>query len=212
MRGLMKNPWLTIPLDDYEAHMSLPEVGQAKMLASELGNLLAAYAPNSLALVGCAGGNGFEEAAEAGTTRIVGIDINANYLGVARTRYANRIGGLELYCANIEKDVPQCPPVYMVYVALVFEYVNTTKALRNLRSLCLPNGILAVMLQLPKQGAANVSPSPFHSLKTLSSIMQLVVPEEFRAAAEEEGYCFLCEKVIALESGKRFSLLVFKSC
>jgi ubiquinone/menaquinone biosynthesis C-methylase UbiE len=114
----MKNPWLTITLGDYEAHMSLPEVGQAKMLVSELGNLLAAYAPNSLAFVGCAGGNGFKEAAEAGTTRIVGIDINANYLAVARTRYADRIGALELYCVNIEKDVPQCPPVKMVYVAL----------------------------------------------------------------------------------------------
>jgi SAM-dependent methyltransferase len=207
----MINPWLTIPLEDYEGHMSLPEVGQAEMLVNELGKLLAAYAPTSLALVGCAGGNGFKEAAEAGATRIVGIDINADYLEDAWERYADWIGDLELHCLNIEEDVAQCSPVQMVYAALIFEYVNTTKALNNLRDLCLPNGIFAVVLQLPKQGAANVSPSSFHSLKTLSSIMQLIVPEEFRTTAEEEGFCFLAEKVIALESGKQFSLLVFKS-
>lgn len=29
----MKNPWLDIPLDDYEGHMTLPQVAQAQMLA-----------------------------------------------------------------------------------------------------------------------------------------------------------------------------------
>ena len=29
------NPWLTIPLADYEAHMALPQVGQAQLLAPE---------------------------------------------------------------------------------------------------------------------------------------------------------------------------------
>ena len=31
--GEMSNPWLSIPLEDYEGHMSLPAVGQAQMLA-----------------------------------------------------------------------------------------------------------------------------------------------------------------------------------
>jgi hypothetical protein len=30
------SPWLTIPLEDYEAHMALPVVGQAQMLAEQL--------------------------------------------------------------------------------------------------------------------------------------------------------------------------------
>jgi hypothetical protein len=32
----MGNPWLNIPLDDYEGHMSLPEVGQAQMIGDQL--------------------------------------------------------------------------------------------------------------------------------------------------------------------------------
>ena len=52
----MSNPWLTIPLEDYEGHMAMPDVGQAKMLANEFEELLKIYAPTSAALIGCAGG------------------------------------------------------------------------------------------------------------------------------------------------------------
>ena len=76
----MNNPWLTIPLEDYEGHMAMPDVGQAKMLANEFEELLKTYAPTSAALIGCAGGNGFEEAIKAGVTRLVGLDINPTYI------------------------------------------------------------------------------------------------------------------------------------
>jgi hypothetical protein len=29
----VRNPWLEIPLSDYEGHMELPQIGQAEMLA-----------------------------------------------------------------------------------------------------------------------------------------------------------------------------------
>ena len=118
--------------------------------------------------------------------------------------------GLELYCADIEGDIPALRPVHMVYAALVFEYVDLAKALKNLRGLCLSNGILAALLQLPKEGAASVSPSPFVTLKELSSIMRLVPPNDFRKVAEGLGFGFLSGKLITLESGKQFSLLIFK--
>ncbi|HEX9201737.1 MAG TPA: hypothetical protein VF865_19420, partial [Acidobacteriaceae bacterium] len=64
--------------------------------------------------------------------------------------------------------------------------------------------------QLPKEGAASVSPSPFVTLKELSSIMRLVPPNDFRKVAEGLGFGFLSGKLITLESGKQFSLLIFK--
>jgi len=206
----MSNPWLTIPLEDYEGHMAMPDVGQAKMLANEFEGLLKTYAPTSAALIGCAGGNGFEEAAKTGLTRLVGLDINPTYIADAKARYAGRMIGLELYCADIEGDIPALRPVHMVYAALVFEYVDLAKALKNLRGLCLSNGIFAALLQLPKEGGPSVSPSPFVTLKELSSIMRLVPPNDLRKVAEGLGFGFLSEKLITLESGKQFSLLTFK--
>jgi len=209
----MINPWLTIPLEDYEGHMalpSLPYVGQAKMLVNEFEELLKTYAPTSAAVIGCAGGNGFEEAAKAGVARLVGLDINPSYIADAKARYAGRMTGLELYCADIAGDAPELRPVDLIYGALVFEYVDIAKALKNLRGICLPGGILAALLQLPKEGVANVSPSPFVTLKDLGSIMRLVPPNDFRKIAEGLGFGFLSQKLITLESGKQFSLQIFK--
>lgn len=207
----MENPWLTIPLEDYEGHMALPEIGQAKMLASELEELLRTYAPGSVALIGCAGGNGFDEVAKAGAQRLVGLDINPNYLADAKTRFGQHIAGLELYCADIEGELPELQPVGLVYAALVFEYVDIGKALRNLRGICLPGGVLAALLQLPKKGAANVSPSPFATLKELGSIMRLVPPDDFREVAEGLGFAFVSRKLITLEFRKQFSLQLFRA-
>ena len=205
----MKNPWLTIPLEDYEGHMAMPAIGQAQMLSDEFDKLLRRYAPKSVAVIGCAGGNGFEKAVEAPVNRVVGIDINPQYIAEAKERYALQILGLELYCASIEGTLPEIDPVELVYVALVLEYVHVPHAVENLRRLCLPDGILAVLLQLPKEGAEAVSPSPFESLKALNLVMQLVPPEWLRAAAEEHGFRLLSRDLIVVESAKQFCLLIF---
>ena len=36
----MRNPWLDIPLADYEGHMASPEVAQAQMIGAALAELL----------------------------------------------------------------------------------------------------------------------------------------------------------------------------
>lgn len=46
--------------------------------------------------------------------------------------------------------MPELQPVHMIYGALLFEYVDLVKALRNLRDICLPHGILAALLQIAK--------------------------------------------------------------
>jgi SAM-dependent methyltransferase len=206
----MTNPWLDIPLADYEGHMASPAVGQAEMVANEFADLLKSHVPKTAALIGCAGGNGFDEAAEAGIARLVGIDINARYIADAKARYAGSLPGLELYCADIQGDMPELPTVDLVYAALVFEYVDVAAALKNLSRLCQPNGFMAVLLQLPKAGAEAVTASPFTSLKTLNSIMRLVPPAELNAAATEVGFALVSEKTITLQSSKQFALQVFR--
>lgn len=39
--------------------MAMPAIGQAKMLADEFDKLLRSYSPKSVAVIGCAGANGF---------------------------------------------------------------------------------------------------------------------------------------------------------
>jgi len=46
------NSWLEIPLDEYEAHMSMASVAQAQYLAGVLGRLVQDVRPASVAIIG----------------------------------------------------------------------------------------------------------------------------------------------------------------
>lgn len=56
----LANPWLSIPLEDYEGHMSSPEVGQLDALAELFGEALEYRRPASVAVLGVADGNGLD--------------------------------------------------------------------------------------------------------------------------------------------------------
>ena len=80
--------------------MALPAIGQSRLIAEQLDVLISAYSPGSLAIIGCAGGNGFDHL--VGVRRVVGVDNNPEYIKKARKRYAERVPGLELYVADIQ--------------------------------------------------------------------------------------------------------------
>jgi SAM-dependent methyltransferase len=205
----MRCAWLDIPLADYEGHMSVPGIGQAEMLATEFAALLDRWAPAAAAVIGCAGGNGFDRLRVDITRRVVGIDINPLYIRELAYRYGAAIPGLELYVRDIQEPLERIAPVDFIYAALVFEYVAPQPVLRNLRTLCRPGGILAVVLQLPAGHAAPVSESAYTSLQALASSMHLVSPATLAAEATGIGFAQLSSRVVALSSGKEFAVQVF---
>src|ERR1700693_5946808 len=111
----MSNPWLNIPLDDYEGHMSLPAVGQAQMIAEQLDRALERWSPTSIAVIGCAGGNGLDKISGRTVERVVAVDVNPDYIERARARHAQRLQHLELVCANVESESLIYDPVDLTY-------------------------------------------------------------------------------------------------
>lgn len=202
-------PWLEIPLADYEGHMSLTTIGQAQMLATVFAELIGEFSPSSVAVIGCAGGNGFEHIAVETTKRVIGVDINPRYLETLSTRYAAKIPGLELYAGDIQDPDLTFAPVDFIYAALIFEYVALAPTLAKLKAVCRPRGVLAAVLQLPSAATASVSPSPFTRLQTLTPVMNLVSPADFLAATRETGFLPLAAKKIVLPSGKKFAIHIF---
>lgn len=206
----MNNPWLSVPLFDYESHMSLPNIGQAKMLADLFESLLRKCFPESVAVIGCAGGNGFERIDSGITTRVVGVDINPTYIGESRARFSGRLSGLELHAGDIQCDGVTFEPVDLIYAALVFEYVNPAATFVRLASLLKPGGILATLVQLPDIGVEAVTPSQYHSLQSLSPFMRIMPPEELRTIAESTGFDLIASRRINLPSGKAFQAQRFR--
>jgi len=191
--------------------MSLPSVGQAQLIARQLEEVVRESAPKSVAVIGCAGGNGFEGLVGAGVARVVGVDINARYVERARERYGKGLPGLELRVADIQSDATLFDPVELIYAALVFEYVDLAAAMRALRRHCRPDGALVTLTQLPHESLGHVSVSPYTSLKTLEPAMRLVASEALVDEATRAGFApHPAYKTIATAVGKRFALHTFR--
>ena len=207
----MRNPWLEIPLEDYEGHMSLPSIGQAKMLADHFDLLIRQHSPRSVAIIGCAGGNGLEQIAPGVLDRVVAVDINPDYIAETGIRHARRLQGLELYCADAESGSMQFAPVDLIYAALLFEYVDAAATLRSLKRHCRPGGILATVLQLPHAEQQAVSPSPYANLSLLAPRMRLLAPEDLCRCAAAAGFVIADAAAIELPSGKKFRAQNFRA-
>ncbi len=204
----MRNPWLDIPLADYEAHMALPYVGQARLLSDIFGGALDEYAPRSVAVLGCAGGNGFERIPRT-VERAVGVDINPNYIERALSRFSGRIPALELFAGDVQTDEFAFAPVELVFAGLLFEYVDAAKVLAKIRSMICNKGTLVVVLQLPG-AVAEITPSPCAALGALAPLMRLVPPEKLRELAEWLGYRQADARIAEAPGGKRFHVQAFR--
>jgi SAM-dependent methyltransferase len=198
-----RNPWLGIPLADYEAHMALPQVGQAELLANVLEAATRKHAPHSLAVLGCAGGNGFDRV-PAGT-RLVGVDVNPDYIDVARARYGAR-EGVELFVADVIAGELPFAPVDLAYAGLLFEHCEPAVVLHRIGAKLSPAGILVAVLQLPSATQAEITPSPYTSLAALERSMRLVPPAELKRAALTAGYVAMDTAVATASGGKQFAV------
>jgi hypothetical protein len=185
----MRNPWLDIPLADYEGHMALPNVGQAQLLSDVFASALSKYAPRSVAILGCAGGNGLDRVSSNVTERVVGVDLNPDYVLHAHTRFDHRIPLLELFVGDVQKDTFAFAPVELVFAGLLFEYVDAEAVLARIRAMLCPGGTLLTVVQLPSTRIAEITPSQFASLGALAPVMRLVPPKLLMqlAAARDSG-------------------------
>jgi len=206
---MVGSPWLDIPLADYEGHMALPEIAQARMLADEIESAVRQHAPSSVAIIGCSGGNGFERLIGTTVERIVGIDINPAYVAAAQARFGKQLPKLALYVADIQDALPDIMPTEMIFAGLIFEYVNLRAAMYNLWPLCAPGGTLVAVLQAPGAEAKPVSPSPYRSLQRLAPAMRLRDAREVKDVAAEAGFAPATTRSLTSPSGKSFIVLSF---
>ena len=206
----MTNPWLHIPLEDYEGHMALPQVGQAQLLADVLAGAVEQYRPRSVAVLGCAGGNGFERLVAAGCRRVVGVDVNATYVQRARERFGGRIPQLELLAGDIQSMPLDFDPVELVYAGLLLEYVDVEVVMGRVGAMLVGGGRLVAVVQLPCAAMPEVTPSPYTSLAGLAPVMHLVEPQRLRAAAVAHGLGETGARVVTAAGGKQFSVQEFQ--
>jgi SAM-dependent methyltransferase len=207
---MMESPWLHIPLADYEAHMASSSVDQASLLADVFSAALQRFRPQSIAVIGCAGGNGFDRIDPRTTTRVIGMDINSEYLDATARRHSGDFKELVLHNADIGGDELHLEPVDLCYAALILEYVDVAMALRNLLSLCREAGHLVAVLQLPSSSLPTITPTALRAIMQLASTMKLVDPLALVEVARGIGFALLESTRATSSTGKQFEIHVYQ--
>lgn len=206
----MQSPWLQIPLADYEAHMASSAVDQAGLLADVFSDALQRFRPVSVAVIGCAGGNCFDRIDPSTTMRVVGIDINPEYLDATARRHSREFRQFVLHNADIAGDGVHLEPVDLSYAALIFEYVDLAAALRNLLSICREAGHMVAVLQLPSSSLAAITPTAIPTIMCLAPIMKLVDPLALMEVARSIGFALLESTRVTSSMGKQFAIHVYQ--
>ena len=204
----MGNPWLNLPLEDYEGHMSAPGVEQLGVLSGLFREALAIRRPASVAILGIAGGNGLEHIDPAITKRVAGLDVNPRYLEEVRRRYP-ALSGMELHCIDLANQPVRLDPVELVHAGLVFEHAGVELCLENALSLVTEGGALSVILQLPAEAEPNVAATAYPSMQSLKSYFSLVDPIGLRDRLIARRFQVILETHRALPGTKRFWMGVF---
>ena len=198
------NPWLQIPADDYEKHMSSPNVAQLQLLSDIFLKALDEYSPNSIGVLGCTAGYGFEHLINRSFKSVIGIDINISYLAECRAWFVEDVKNLNLICADLN-ELELADSVFdLIHAALIFEYVDVDKVLSKISNWLKPTGVLTVVIQLPGKSASPVSETEYESIKLLDSIMKLVSLEEFNKTVSIYGLIEVNSYVHKIFSGKKF--------
>ena len=202
----MENPWLRISASDYEGHMRHENVAQQQFLATIFKASLEKYDSRSLALLGCATGNGLEYATYNAVRRVTAIDINPEYLEILRQRYEGYVPGLEIINADLETYMMEDRAYTLILAGLIFEYVDPIKLLSNIVKGLRPGGVMVSILQMPAEDSKKISETPYKSLNKLDFIMKLIPPRAFKRMANNAGLQEIEETTIRLQSGKPFCI------
>lgn len=206
----MSNPWLNVPLTEYEGHMSSVEVQQLGALSDLFAEAIGRCRPASIAVLGIAGGNELYHVDSSTTVRVVGLDLNPLYLEATGQRYSH-LPGLELHCVDLSKQHVELEPVQLVHAALVFEHAGVDCCLENAISMIVPGGNLSVVLQLPTDNGQTVGTSRFSSIQNLKSHFSLISPAWLCESLAVRGFRLIHQTTRALPAGKGFWTGIFSA-
>lgn len=200
---VVANPWLSIPLEDYEGHMGDAGVQQTPALAEFFRHALDRFHPKSVAVLGVAGGNGLEHIDPAVTKRVIGVDINQRYLDEVRRRFG-ALTGLELYCRDLGGSELDLPRVDLVHAAMIFEHAGLGRALDNALSIVAPSGTFSVVLQLPSASGPGVAQTSYSSMQKVKENFALIDTAEFQRMLAQRGFRLIDTESRPLPGGKAF--------
>ena len=188
--------------------MSHGSVGQLSLLNLLTKKYLAKLKPATCLFMGIAGGNGLEHVDNEISKKIIGIDINREYLDVCFKRYHDRMNSLQLLELDFTKETKRICSSDFIWAALVLEYAGIDKCLEFSNNNIVQGGHFIVTIQV-NNNLQSVSVTGVESVKKAGIIFSAVDPEVLLVKAKELGYALVDEEINQLPNGKSFMTFDF---
>ncbi|MCP4180279.1 MAG: class I SAM-dependent methyltransferase [bacterium] len=206
---MKKNPWLEIPCDDYENHMSDKDVGQLQILSKITKNILEQYTPQIFAVLGCATGNGFEHFDNKITHTVHAIDINSEYLNIVRKKYMSKLPSLNIHNIDIDEEELYFQDVDLFLLALILEYVDIEACLKKVLETMKKGGNMVIVI-IESNKEDFVSNTEYTSLLKLTKISKVVNIDKIKIIIKKLGAEISNIEKIKINTNKSFIITHIK--
>jgi ubiquinone/menaquinone biosynthesis C-methylase UbiE len=194
------NPWLKIPLSDYENHMK--QIGQAQMINDVFKKFYVRHRPQKILYLGASGGNGLEHV-KNDAAEITAVDINKGYLRELKQRF-RRFSNLNLVLQRIEEL--NYSEADLIFAPLIFEYVDLHKVLNQIPEWLNDTGRLVTILQVDHPIQRNVTKSDYPSVALLEPIIKLVDESLFSSILFKAGLRLISMEHRQMSDSKLFHI------
>lgn len=196
----MIDPWNDIPLEIYESHMSLDNVGQLQALCGIMKEQFEVTCADTVMILGAAGGNGLENIPPERFEKVYCVDINQSYLDRIPERYPQLEDVTELICTDLRISADTLPGAGLLIADLIIEYIGYD---------CFESVVKAVHPEYVScavqadTGEGFVSESPYlHHFDGLESIHCSIDSAKIEKLLSSLGYRCVKNKVYPLPNGK----------
>jgi len=215
---MKNNAWNCISPNDYDAHMSHPNVAQTQMLNNiikEQFDLIPKeeHPTSRVAILGITNGNGLEHVAEI--AEIIGIDINKSFLDECEARYKNIEPRLKLFQLDLmaDADIDKCVNIIstcdLIIANLLIKHIHLNNFIKIVRRLSRKKQVISCVIQMNPDGIA-VSKSGFeHVFEALANQRWEEKEESILPLMNEIGFWINNRIVYDLPNGKQFIRLDF---
>jgi len=204
----MPNPFLEIPIEIYEKHMSLDSVQQLQALNRIMRDQLNRYDISTAMILGVAGGNGLEHVDISKIDVVYGVDINPQYLETCRQRYSQLGTHFKGLCFDLTDLSSSLPQSELIIADLVIEYIGYEAFACHMQKIC-PKYISAVIQVNPGDGF--VSDSPYlHAFDKVAEVHHRIDETGLKHSLERIGYSCIFGEEYPLPNRKLFQRFDFR--
>lgn len=203
----MSNPFLEIPIEIYEKHMSLDSVQQLQTLNGIMRDQLNRYDVSTGMILGVAGGNGLEHVEKNKFDVVYGVDVNPQYLETCKQRFSHLGTHFKGLCFDLA-DLSSCLPKSELIIAnLIIEYIGCEAFACHMQKIR-PKYISAV-IQV-NTGDGFVSDSPYlHAFDRVAEVHHQIEETELKHSLSRLGYSCILSEEYPLPNGKLFQRFDF---